>query len=86
MSNFIKKRRQIWTKLDLLKDEVPSFRTRTMNKEFGPYWYYLVYGEDQPILSPRYKKWQSDCIKETNELKLERKARVQEFFNKHGGK
>jgi hypothetical protein len=86
MSNFSKKRSQIRTKLDLLKDDVPSFRTRTMNKEFGPYWYYLLDVEDQPILSPRYKQWQSDCMKETNALKLERKARVQEFFNKHGGK
>jgi hypothetical protein len=57
-----------------------------MNKEFGPYWYYLLYDEDEPILSPRYKQWQSDCKKETNALKLERKARVQEFFNKYPDK
>lgn len=91
MSNRQKKRNQILTKLDLLKNEVPSFRTRIMNKEFGPYWYYLLGREDQPIpeeliRSPRYQQWLDDRQEERNAFKREHRARVREFFNNQGAK
>lgn len=37
-----RRRRAILDRLEELKDKTSIERVRTMNKEFGPYWYFLL--------------------------------------------
>lgn len=55
------KRRKIQTRYAELKGEGPVTRTQTMNREFGPYWYFMLPegGQSPPafLRSERYKDW-----------------------------
>lgn len=59
-----RKRTRIYARLEELRYEVPTVRTRTMNKEFGPYWYFLLpEGGQIPMVlkeKKRYLNWGLD--------------------------
>jgi hypothetical protein len=84
--------KKIEDRYDYLMGMPASMRTRKLNQEFGPYWYWYLLGDgpmpDEMSNSERRQRWNAEQsakisakMKQTKSQTEERRAMTRAFFN-----